>query len=165
MKTLLLALLSLVPAFSQASELQTVPYVDLNRYLGKWYEIASIPASFSKDCFNSTATYSLLPDGDIKVVNACETEKGPKSVEGKAWVVDEKTNAKLKVRFFWPFTGNYWVIDLGRNYEYAVVGEPSRDYLWVLSRNPRMSNAELQQILKRAAAKEYDIRRVVRTRN
>lgn len=165
MKTTLLALLALLSGSAFAGELKTVPFVDLNRYLGLWYEIASIPASFSKDCYNSTATYSVRPDGDIKVVNACATDKGPKSVEGKAWVVDAQTNAKLKVRFFWPFTGNYWVIDLGRDYEYAVVGEPSREYLWVLSRNPHMSDAQLSAILKRAAAKEYDIRKVVRTRD
>ena len=95
--------------------LTVVDPVDLERYLGKWYEIASYPAWFQKGCTGSTAEYSLLPDGKIQVVNRCRKDSldGPlKESKGKAEVADTATNAKLKVWFFWPFKGNYWIIDL-----------------------------------------------------
>ena len=123
------------------SPLTGVDSVDLQRYLGKWYEIASYPAWFQKDCTGSTADYSLLPDGKIEVINRCRKDSldGPlKESKGKAEVVDTATNAKLKVWFFWPFKGNYWIIDLDPDYQWAVVGEPSRKYLWILSRTPTM---------------------------
>jgi apolipoprotein D and lipocalin family protein len=140
-------------------ELQTVPSVDLNRYLGTWYEIARYPNRFQRDCYRSTATYSLREDGDIKVVNACRRD-GPdgeeKLVEGKAWVVEETTNAKLRVRFFWPFWGSYWIIDLGKDYEYAVVGHPGRTYLWVLSRTPTIDDEVFEGIAERLRQNGYD---------
>lgn len=168
MKSLLIAFLACVSSVVSASpvraeaaaELETVPYVDLQRYLGKWYEIASFPQSFQKGCTGTTATYSLRDDGLIKVVNECfkNSLNGPKdSAVGTAEVVDEKTNAKLKVWFFWPFKGDYWVIDLGRDYEYAVVGHPDRTYLWILSRTPRMDERTYEEILKRIEAKGYDL--------
>ena len=109
--------------------LRTVDRVDLQRYLGKWYEIATIPMSFQKGCVGVTAVYTLRPDGDVDVVNTCrkETLDGPeRSAQGKAWSVDP-SNAKLEVQFFWPFHGSYWVIDLDPDYRWAVVGHPSRD--------------------------------------
>ena len=139
--------------------LTVVDAVDLNRYLGKWYEIASYPAWFQKDCTASTAEYSLLPDGKIQVVNRCRKDSldGPlKESKGKAEVVDTTTNAKLKVWFFWPFKGNYWIIDLNPDYQWAVVGEPSRKYLWILSRKPTMDEAVYQSILGRLPQKGYD---------
>jgi len=146
-------------------DLQTVPSVDLNRYLGTWYEVARYPNRFQRDCFRSTATYSLREDGDIAVVNACR-RGGPdgeeKRVEGKAWVVEETTNAKLRVRFFWPFWGSYWIIDLGTDYEYAVVGHPSRTYLWVLSRTPTMDDAVFAGIAHRLRLNGYDPAKLIR---
>jgi apolipoprotein D and lipocalin family protein len=139
--------------------LPVVSKVELSRYLGTWYEIARYPNRFQRDCFGSTATYSLREDGDIKVVNTCRkgSPDGPiDSIEGKAWVVDEATNAKLKVRFFWPFSGNYWIIGLGSDYEYAIVGDPSRDYLWILSRTPTLDDAALQKILDQLPTLGYD---------
>lgn len=146
--------------------LETVPYVDLDRYLGKWYEIASFPQSFQEGCVASTATYSLRKNGDINVLNECreKTFDGKlKSVEGVAKVVDKKTNSKLKVSFFWPFYGKYWIIDLGQDYEFAVVGHPDRNYLWILSRSPQMDEATLQAIIQRAEQKGYDMSRLQRT--
>ena len=147
------------------SELQTVPSVDLSRYLGTWYEIARYPNRFQRDCYRSTATYSLRDDGDIRVVNACRRD-GPdgeeKLVEGRAWVVDKATNAKLRVRFFWPFWGSYWIIDLGQDYEYVVVGHPGRNYLWVLSRTPTMEDQVFQGIADRLRRNGYDPARLIR---
>ena len=141
------------------SPLTVVDVVDLNRYLGMWYEIASYPSWFQKGCTGSTAEYSLLSDGKIQVINRCHKDslEGPLKVsKGKAEVVDTATNAKLKVWFFWPFKGNYWIIDLSPDYQWVVVGEPSRKYLWILSRTPTMDEAVYQEILERLPQKGYD---------
>jgi len=129
---LLLAPILMVSACAGVSKdkppLQVVEFVDLERYLGKWYEIASYPNWFQKGCTASTAQYALLPDGKIEVVNRCRKDNldGPvKQAKGKAEVADSPTNGKLKVWFFWPFKGNYWIIDLDTDYTWAVVGEPS----------------------------------------
>jgi apolipoprotein D and lipocalin family protein len=148
------------------SPLTVVDTVDLSRYLGKWYEIASYPAWFQKDCTGSTAEYSLLPDGKIQVVNRCRKNSldGPlKESKGKAEVVDTTTNAKLKVWFFWPFKGDYWIIELDENYQWVVVGEPSRKYLWVLSRTPKMDEALYRQITETLPWKGYDPKKLKRT--
>jgi len=167
-KTLSTMLLVLAAACASAPSkpLETVAKVDLSRYVGMWYEIASFPTWFQKGCVGSTAFYSLREDGDINVLNRCRKEPGGAldSASGTAWVVDAATNAKLKVRFFWPFSGDYWIIDLGPDYEYAVVGHPSRDYLWVLSRTPQMDDAEYGRILERVRQKGYDVSRLVKTR-
>ncbi len=146
--------------------LEVVPHVDLRRYLGTWYEIATIPQRFQKGCVGVTAEYTLRADGDIDVVNTCrqDTLDGKvRSVRGKAWVVDRATNAKLRVRFFWPFYGAYWIIELDPEYRWAVVGHPSRDYLWILSRTPRMDGALYDEILRRVTAKGYDTSSILKT--
>jgi apolipoprotein D and lipocalin family protein len=148
------------------SPLTVVDSVDLQRYLGKWYEIASYPAWFQKGCTGSTAEYSMLPDEKIQVVNRCRKDSldGPlKESKGKAEVADPVTNAKLKVWFFWPFKGNYWIIDLSPDYRWAVVGEPSRKYLWILSRTPTMDETVYRDILSRLPQKGYDAARLQRT--
>jgi apolipoprotein D and lipocalin family protein len=146
--------------------LRTVESVDLNRYMGKWYEIASFPQRFQKGCVASTATYTLGSNGKVDVLNQCrnETLDGKlRNAKGTAWVVHKSTNARLKVRFFWPFSGDYWIIDLGANYEFAVVGHPSRTYLWILSRTPRMDDGTYQAILGRLKAQGYDLSRLNKT--
>ncbi|HTY64334.1 MAG TPA: lipocalin family protein [Acidobacteriota bacterium] len=146
--------------------LQTVPHVDLNRYLGTWYEIASFPQWFQKGCVATSATYTLRKDGDVDVLNQCRDktlEGKARKANGKAWVVDPKSNAKLKVRFFWPFSGDYWIIDLGPTYEYAVVGHPKRNYLWILSRTRKMDSAVYDEILQRLKKQHYDITRLYKT--
>jgi apolipoprotein D and lipocalin family protein len=160
---LALGCVSVVPG---TAELRTVRSVDLARYTGKWYEIATIPSWFQKDCVGVTAAYSLRADGDIRVENACRDKvlAGPeRSVVGRAWVTDPTTNAKLEVSFFWPFSGAYWIIELDPDYRYAVVGHPSRDYLWVLSRTPHMSDALYSELLENARQQGYDVTRVRRT--
>ncbi len=147
-------------------DLAVVPKVEIDRYIGTWYEIARYPNRFQKECEAVTADYSLRDDGKIRVVNACRKGglEGPmKRIEGKAWVVDRQTNAKLKVQFFWPFRGSYWIIDLGKDYEYAVVGHPNRKYLWILSRSPQMPPEVYEAIVGRLPAKGYDPGRLQRT--
>ncbi|MDD5245602.1 MAG: lipocalin family protein [Syntrophorhabdaceae bacterium] len=147
--------------------LEVVKSVDLKRYVGTWYEIASYPASFQKGCTATKAIYALLDDGRVDVLNECKRgapDAEPSRAKGKAKVVDITTNAKLKVTFFWPFYGDYWIIDLGKNYEYAVVGHPSRKYLWILSREPRMDETLYNTILERLRnEKGYDITKLVKT--
>jgi apolipoprotein D and lipocalin family protein len=163
MKILLLVLalfgFGLAVTAAETKPLEVVPYVDLGRYTGTWYEIAAIPQRFQKDCVGSTATYNLRDDGAIAVLNKCrkKTLDGElKEASAKAWVVDKKTNAKLKVQFFWPFKADYWIIELDADYQYAVVGHPGRQYLWILCRTPRMDESLYQDLLQRIANKGYD---------
>jgi apolipoprotein D and lipocalin family protein len=146
-------------------ELKTVPRVELPRYLGTWHEIARFPQRFQRGCTASTATYSLRGDGDIDVVNRCRmnSPSGPEKIaRGRARVVDKATNAKLEVSFFRPFWGDYWIIDLGANYEFAVVGHPSRDYLWILARKPQLEPSVYNAIVARLAAQGYEPQRLLR---
>jgi apolipoprotein D and lipocalin family protein len=149
-----------------AKPLEVVPSVDLQRYLGTWCEIATIPQRFQKGCVAVTAEYSLRKDGDIEVVNTCrqETLDGKvRQVRGKAWLVDSTTNAKLKVRFFWPFSGSYWIIGLDADYSWAVVGHPSRKYLWILSRAPQIDDALYEDLLRLVAGQGYDLAKIQKT--
>jgi apolipoprotein D and lipocalin family protein len=149
-----------------SSPLQVVPYVDLNRYTGTWYEIARYPHSFQEGCVGSKATYTMRDDGKLSVLNECydKTFDGKiRSAKGKAWVVDKETNAKLKVSFFWPFAGDYWIVDLGKNYEYAVIGHPKRKYLWILSRSKEIEGEVYKTILSHLRNKQYDTSRLIKT--
>jgi len=144
--------------------LVTVNFVDLNRYVGLWYEIARYPNSFQKGCVGSKATYTLRDDGKISVLNECYDKSFSgklRSAKGKAWAVDKETNARLKVSFFWPFAGDYWIVDLGQEYEYAVIGHPERKYLWILSRTPVMADDVYQSILARLQKQEYDTAKLI----
>ena len=152
-------------AFAESNaELKTVPSVDLNRYLGKWYEIARYPNRFEKSCASDvTAQYSLRSDGKIEVLNSCRKADGKlKASKGSAKVADKQTNAKLKVTFFWPFYGNYWIIDLDPDYRYAVVSEPGREYLWILSRTPKLDPAVYEAITARLRQNGFDPDRLIK---
>lgn len=150
--------------FASEAAVQTVPSVDLTRYVGKWYEIAAIPQSFQKQCVaNVTAEYTSLKNGQIQVINSCDRKDGTRSVsEGRAKVIDRETNAKLKVTFvkiidwIFAFGGDYWVIDLEANYKYAVVGHPTLKYGWILSREPALSQADLELISNNLKLQGYD---------
>ena len=160
-----------VPA-AKTDELKTVSSVDLNRYAGRWYEIARYPNRFQKQCMGeTTADYKLLPNGRIEVINQCRKSDGSlKAAKGEARIIDTATRSKLEVRFapsylsFLPFVwGDYWIIDLGPNYEYSVVGDPSRKYFWILAREPRLDEQTYSAILERAAAKGFEPAKVVKT--
>lgn len=129
---------------------ETTEKVNVQRYLGTWYEVASIPQPYQRGCIATQATYSIRDDGKLRVVNRCRIElpDGPiKTAEGVAEIVDRTTNAKLKVSFFGPFGGDYWIFDVGEKYEYAVVGSPARDALWILSRHRELDPKTLSAIL------------------
>lgn len=140
-----------------------VPQVDLARYMGTWHEVARLPNRFQRGCGCTTATYALRPDGRVSVLNQCGVEGKAKAAWGWAKVVDRSTNAKLKVTFFWPFFGDYWVLALDPDYRWVLVGTPNRKHLWVLSRTPRLEEATLQGLLERARTLGYDTARILRT--
>jgi apolipoprotein D and lipocalin family protein len=153
-------------ATRKTEPLVTVRQVDLNRYAGTWYEIARYPNRFQKKCDSDTkAMYLLRDDGSVGVLNSCRKSDGTiTSNKGTAKVVDPATNAKLKVTFFWPFSGDYWIIDLAPDYSYAVVGEPSRKYLWILSRTPQMDDATYREITERIRFLGYDPAHLMKTK-
>jgi len=135
----------------------TVEKVDLEKYAGKWFEVARLPNSFQKNCFQTTAEYSVKENGNLKVVNKCvKTNGDKKSSSGKAWSVNPPKNSKLKVQFFWPFDGDYWIIGLGQNYEWALVGSPDYEYMWILTRELPIESGLLQEILNLASERGYD---------
>ena len=143
--------------------LEVVPHVELDKYLGKWYEIAHLPAKFQEGCNETTATYTLSKDGSISVLNQSIKNGKMKQAKGKAKVVDKNSNAKLKVTFFWPFRGDYWIIKLGSNYDYAVVGTPNRKYLWILNRTPQMDDKLYSQLIEYAKSKGFDVNKLIKT--
>ncbi len=144
---------------------KAVDRVDISRYLGRWYEIASYPMYFQRKCIgDTTANYSLRPDGELTVLNRCRTVDGFEQASGHAWPVDNGANARLKVSFFWPFRADYWVIGLDDNYRWAVVGNPNREYLWVLSRTPVLAPQDLARALDAVKAQGYEPARLRYTR-
>ena len=171
MKTLITTLLITVGAI--AAELPTVQNVDLERYLGTWYEIARFDQKFQRGCTAVSATYSIGSDGDIKVLNSCRLDHPSgelKLAEGRAWLKNERSSSKLKVQFFLSnyriniFAGNYWIIDLDEeNYSYAVVGDPSRKYFWILSRTPDMDEELFEDIKTRATDLGFNMNNLLKT--
>ena len=144
--------------------------MDLERYAGLWYEIAKIPNRFQKQCAGgTTAEYALLDNGRVQVTNRCRDSDGDlDSITGIARVVDTTSNAKLQVSFvrflgkYW-FWGDYWIIGLDENYEWAVVGNPSRKYGWILARSAQLSEADLERCYEILREQEYDPAEFVKT--
>lgn len=133
--------------------------VDLKRYVGLWYELARYENRFERNCEAVTAAYRSLPDGSIEVINSCHKAAvdGPlKTVKGRAKVVPESRDAKLKVSFFGPFFGDYWVLDHADDYSWSIVGEPSGRYLWILTRQPKPDGATRDLLQARVRALGYD---------
>ncbi len=152
-----------LPALALAQPVTTVEKVDLNRYLGKWYEIAAIPQYFQRMCVRDVTAEYALNDGGISVTNRCMTSEGMTSVaQGQARIVDTVSQAKLEVTFVkifgWQYLlgGDYWVIDLAADYRYAVVGHPSRKYAWVLAASPNLAAADLVLIAQNLQKNGYD---------
>lgn len=146
----------------KSQDLQTVPALDLQRYAGTWYEIARLPNSFEKNLDCITATYTIRPDGRVTVENKGVKADGRVSrVRGVAWVPNSQEPAKLKVRFFWPFAGKYWVIYIDQDYRYALVGEPKRKYFWILSRTPIVDPAVYEKLVSVATEKGFDTAKLI----
>lgn len=150
-------------ALPGAGPLTSVEDFETERYLGRWYEISKYPVSFEEGLVGVTAEYSLREDGKIQVVNSGREESFDgelKQARAKAWAPDPARPARLRVRFFWPFTADYWVIALDPDYRWAVVGEPKRRYLWILSRTPRLEDTELAAIRAEITRLGYDVSRL-----
>ena len=151
---------------SKQLPLETVASVDLEKYAGKWYEIALFPNSFEKGCHCTTAEYRLTDKNYVRVINSCNenaVDGKRKTANGKAFVVKGSNNAKLKVQFFWPFRGDYWIIGLADDYSWALVGDPGRKYLWVLGRTSSMDETTYQSIVEIAKSKGFDTSKLVKT--
>jgi len=151
---------------------KTVNSVDLKKYAGKWFEIARYPNRFQKKCTgNVTATYTLKSEKKVEVLNECLDKKGKiTKAKGEAKIVDSTTNAKLKVRFapgwlsWLPFVwGDYWILELDDDYEYVVVGDPGRDYLWILSRESKLDSATYDRLLQKVEEMGFEPKRLVKT--
>lgn len=156
----ILILMTVSPFILRPQELVTVSDVNIKKYCGRWYEIASYPQRFQKGCTCTTAEYTFTNKDYVIVENRCSkgSVHGKESyIKGKAFVEKGSGNAKLKVQFFWPFRGKYWIIDLADDYSYAVVSHPNRKYLWILSRTPGINENVYRGILKRLAEKDFDI--------
>jgi apolipoprotein D and lipocalin family protein len=170
---ILLPVLALSKANDSDTKLvQVVPSVDLSRYTGKWHEIARLPNRFQKDCSGEvTATYSLLGEGQLKVVNECRKNGRIERAEGKARLAaKDGPSSKLEVRFapswlsWLPFVwGDYWVIELASDYSYSVVGTPDRKYLWILSRAPQMDEETYKRLIEKAKAQGFDVAKLMKT--
>jgi apolipoprotein D and lipocalin family protein len=151
-------------SFSQTKP-SVVQSVDLKKYSGLWYEIARLPNPFEKNLKCITAEYTLREDGKITVLNGGHSISDPsekRSSKGVAWIPDKKVPAKLKVQFFWPFSGNYWIIYLEKDYKYVLVGDPSFKYLWILSREKVMDDATYKMLLDKAKSEGFDVKPIIR---
>jgi len=138
----------------------TVKELDLNRYLGKWYEIARFPHSFEKNLVGVSATYSLRDDGKIKVLNQGykNTLEGERSeAVGKAKIPNKQDLGKLKVSFFWIFYADYFVLELDENYKYVMIGSSSPKYFWILCRTPQMAPEVYEMLLEKARKRGYNL--------
>jgi apolipoprotein D and lipocalin family protein len=153
-----------VAARKPAAPLRTAALVDLDRYLGQWYEIARLPARFEKDMTHVMAEYRRDADGGIEVLNSGQRDGKRKTATGHATVTDDATNAKLEVSFFWPFEGNYWILELDPDYRWVLVGEPSRQYLWILSREPRLAPEIVRNLVARARADGFPVDQLIFTK-
>jgi len=167
--TSLLIIIILISACSSPMKtLKTVPGVDLNKYSGKWYEIARLPNSFEKGLICCTAEYGLRPDGKISVINRGVKEDNPakvSSVEGKAWVPDKNEPGRLKVQFFWPFAAGYYIFHLDQEqYQYVLVGNPSRKYLWILARQREIDEMLYEELVDVARKNEFAVENLIRVR-
>ncbi len=148
----------------QAAPPQVVAQVDLARYMGTWHEIAKFPNRFQRGCGCTTATYALRPDGKVAVANRCRGVDGnPKLAKGWAKVVDPTVPGKLRVTFFWPFFGDYWILALDPDYRHVLVGTPNRKYLWILARTPRMEESAYLALVQKAREPGFPVERLVRT--
>jgi lipocalin len=143
----------------------TVKELDVKRYMGKWYEIARFPHSFEKNLVGVTATYELMENGKIKVINEGykNTLDGKFSrAEGKAKIPNKKEPGKLRVSFFWDFYSDYYVLELDKNYQYAMIGSSSDKYFWILSRSPQMDEKTYQMLVDKALRRGYNLKKLIK---
>ena len=163
--TFIIIAMMFVSCMSPKSTPTAVGSVNLEKYAGLWYEIASFPASFQKGCHCTTAEYQVTDKRWVRVINKCRRNAvdGKESgIRGKAFPVKGSNNTKLKVQFFWPFRGDYHIIMLADDYAWAVVASGSK-YLWILSRTPKMNENLLEDLTIKLTDMGYEMSRLQRT--
>lgn len=143
---------------------ETLKHVDLERYMGTWYEIAAFPNRFQRGCRCTSAHYALKGN-QVSILNQCIKGQKQATAKGKAWPVANTGNSQLKVQFFWPFRGDYWILYLSKHYQRALVGSPNRQYLWVLARQKTLSTADYNAMLDVARKQGFDVSRLVKTKH
>ena len=161
---ILLAMMSFLSCKS-TQNLSTVPFVDIEKYTGQWYEIARLPNSFEKGLECVSANYTLKKNGKIEVLNKGYSIKEAgkfNTAKGTAWIPNTDFPARLKVSFFWPFAGDYYIISLDDNYAYALVGDPSRKYLWILSRSKNLDHSTYSELLDIALTNGFDTDNIIK---
>jgi apolipoprotein D and lipocalin family protein len=167
-KSILILITIMIFSSAQSQKLPSVvSSVDLNKYKGVWYEIARLPNFFERKLKCASATYTLRDDGKITVLNKGNYISDPQkstSSHGVAWVPDKKSPAKLKVQFFWPFSGDYWIMELDKEYQYVLVGDPSLKYLWILAREKKMDESTYGMLLQKAINNGYDVKSIIRVK-
>ncbi len=163
--TLLMALSLLLTACSQTPPPKTMVQVDLKRYMGTWYEIASLPAPFQKNCYCTKAEYQLQAD-KVSVLNSCRKDSPTgqlRRAHATATAYPNSGNSRLKVTFFWPFSADYYILYVSPDYQTAVVGTPNRKFLWILARAPKINEAEYQQLVALAQQRGYSLEHLHKT--
>lgn len=158
-------LFSLLSCKSALPPLNTVDSLNLEKYSGLWYDYAHLPAIFLDGCTDITAEYKIENDSYVSVYNHCvKSETGKESdIKGKAFVINGSNNAKLKVQFFWPFRANYWILAIDKDYQYALVGGPSRKYLWILTRTTKLDSKTYNELIETARSKDFKVENMIRT--
>ena len=154
---------ALMSCTSEKIPVKTVSEVNLERYAGKWYDIAHLPARFMTGCECTTAEYGITGKNYVTVKNSCRKSGKWTSITGKAFTVSGTGNARLKVQFFWPLKGDYRILALDENYQYALVGTNNRKYLWILSRTPHLSKPVYDMLVSDAARQGFPVETLVIT--
>ena len=161
----LISIFYISSAFAEENKkLEAVSNLELQKFQGVWYEIAHNPWFPENNCFSMIADYKLLENNEIEVTNICRKygfDGEISKITGKAWLVDPTIKSKWEVQFIWPFTLDYWVIDLQEDYKYAVIGEPDKENIWILSRKPIMKKSLLVKIIKKTEMKGYDLSNLI----
>ncbi len=170
MKKYFIFFILMITLFSckQKQALDTVSKVDLEKYAGTWYEISRLPNKFEKGLECVTATYKMLENGKVEVLNKGHKIKDHSKVskaKGKAWRPNPKYEGRLKVTFFWPFAGDYYIIELDKDYQYAMVGSPNRKYLWVLARTKKLDKTIYETLLKSAKEKGFEVEKMIQIKH
>lgn len=160
------------PLSANKTPVDTEGYIDINRYLGRWYEIARFDNKFQKGCTATQANYSLRTDGDLRVRNTCRLNRPTgrlKEAIARGWVQDKRTNSKFKVQFFLKgvkipiFAGNYWILKIDQDYKHVLIGDPGREYLWILSRGTYMNQQTYNEYVAVAQEQGFDTEKLIKT--
>ena len=164
--TLVFIFSTILYACVSCSNMKTADNVQLNKYMGKWFEIARIDTPFQRGKFDSQAEYKLNKDGTVQITNSAISEHGEQtSAKAVGYVPDSNNMAKLRVSFFRPFYSDYWILEVDKYYQWALVGTPNKKYMWILSRTPNIKDVDLMHILTTAKLLGFDTSKLLYNKN